>query len=34
MNVKTTNLQQCDTIMSAWTKISEECFQQRVEPVP
>ncbi len=32
MDVQPTNLQQlCDAIMSIWTKISEECFQQLVE---
>ncbi len=32
MDVQPTNLQQLhDTIMSIWTKISEECFQHLVE---
>ncbi len=35
MDVQPTNLQQlCDTIMSIWTKISEECFQHLVESMP
>ncbi len=35
MDVQTTNLQQlCDAIMSIWTKISEECFQNLVESMP
>ncbi len=35
MDVQTTNLQQlCDDIMSKWTKISEERFQQLVESMP
>ncbi len=35
MNVQPTNLQQLrDTIMSIWTKISEECFQHLVESIP
>ncbi len=32
MDVQPTNLQkQLDTIMSIWSKISEECFQHLVE---
>ncbi len=32
MDVQPTNLQQLrDVIMSIWTKISEECFQNLVE---
>jgi len=36
MDVQPTNLHQlCDSVMSIWTKISEECFQQHlVESVP
>ncbi len=35
MDVQPTNLQQLrDTIMSIWTKISEECFQHLVESMP
>ncbi len=35
MDVQPTNLQQlCDSIMSIWTKISEECFQNLVESMP
>ncbi len=35
MDVQPTNLQQlCDTIMSIWTKISEECFKHFVESMP
>ncbi len=35
MDVQPTNLQQLrDTIMSIWTKISEECFQHFVESMP
>ncbi len=35
MDVQPTNLQQLrDTIMSIWTKISEECFQHIVESMP
>ncbi len=35
MDVQLTNLQKlCDAIMSIWTKISEECFQQLVESMP
>ncbi len=35
MDVQPTNLQQLrDTIMSIWTKISEECFQNLVESMP
>ncbi len=35
MDVQLTNLQQlCNAIMSIWTKISEECFQDLVESMP
>ncbi len=35
MDVQPTNLQPlCDAIMSIWTKISEECFQNLVESMP
>ncbi len=35
MDVQPTNLQQLrDAVMSIWTKISEECFQHLVEPMP
>ncbi len=35
MDVQPTNLQQLrDAIMSIWTKISEECFQNLVESMP
>ncbi len=35
MDVQPTNIQQLrDTIMSIWTKISEECFQHLVESMP
>ncbi len=35
MDVQPTNLQQLrDTIMSIWTKISEECFQHLVKSMP
>ncbi len=35
MDVQPTNLQQlCDAIMSIWTKISKECFQNLVESMP
>ncbi len=35
MDVQSTNLQQlCDAIMSIWTKISEEFFQNLVESMP
>ncbi len=35
MDVQPTNLQQLrDTIMSIWTKISEECIQHLVESMP
>ncbi len=35
MDVQLTNLQQLrDSIMSKWTKISEECFQHLVESMP
>ncbi len=35
MDVQPTNLQQLrDAIMSIWTKISEECYQQLVEYMP
>ncbi len=35
MDVQTTNLQQLrDAIMSIWSKISEECFQNLVESMP
>ncbi len=35
MDVQLTNLQQlCYTIMSIWTKTSEECFQNLVESMP
>ncbi len=35
MDVQPTNLQQLrDTIMSIWTKISEQCFQHLVESMP
>ncbi len=35
MDVQLTNLQQLrDVIMSIWTKISEECFQNIVESMP
>ncbi len=35
MDVQPTNLQQLhDAIMSIWTKISKECFQNLVESMP
>ena len=35
MDVQLTNLQQlCGAIMSIWTEISEECFQNLVEAMP
>ncbi len=35
MDVQPTNQQQLrDAIMSIWTKISEECFQNLVESMP
>ncbi len=35
MDVQPTNLQQLrDAIMSIWTNISEECFQNLVESIP
>jgi len=35
VDVQLTNLQQLrDALMSIWTKISEECFQQLVESLP
>ncbi len=35
MDVQQLNLQQlCNAIMSIWTKISEECFQDLVESMP
>ncbi len=35
MDVQPANLQQLrDIILSIWTKISEECFQQLVESMP
>ncbi len=35
MDVQPTNLQQLgNTIMSIWTKISEQCFQKLVESMP
>ncbi len=35
MDVQPTNLQQlCDAIMTIWTKISEEYFQNLVESMP
>ncbi len=35
MDVQPTNLQQlCDSILSIWTKISEECFQHLVDSMP
>ncbi len=35
MDVQPTNLKQLrDAVMSIWTKISEECFQHLLEPMP